>query len=293
MDAHLYQAILARRSVRRYDRVPLDRETLAQVRAIISGVEPLVPGNRFEVLVRDVGAEEDLVETLGGYGRIVSPPHYLVPYGIGETHLLTDLGYRVEQIAVRLAGRGIGSCYIASLGREEVVRRRFGLPERARIAAFLVFGRPASSLGGRLFNAGARWVVGAANKLPAERIFFQESFDHPTAPPTELAALIEAARHAPSAVNAQPWRLLWRAGVLYLWVQRENPRYGGGLGNRYRWHDGGICMANVALALEGLGMEGGWQLLEETDPDLPDHPAELQALAKLELERATQEGTQR
>jgi nitroreductase len=293
MDEHLYQAILTRRSVRRYDRVRLDGGTLAQVREIISGVEPLVPDNRFEVLVRDVAEEEDLVETLGGYGRIVSPPHYLVPYGIGETHLLTDLGYRVEQIAVRLVEKGIGSCFIASLGREKMVRHRFELPEEARIAAFLVFGHPASSLGGRVFNAGARWVVGAANKLPVERIFFQESFDHPTVPSRELAPLIEAARHAPSAANAQPWRLLWRAGVLYLWVQRENRRYGGGPGNRYRWHDGGICMANVALALEGLGIEERWQLLDETDPDLPDHPTELQALAKLELGRAAQEGAQR
>jgi nitroreductase len=292
MDEHLYQAILTRRSVRRYDRARLDGGTLAQVREIISGVEPLVSDNRFEVLVRDVAEEEDLVETLGGYGRIVSPPHYLVPYGIGETHLLTDLGYRVEQIAVRLVGRGIGSCFIASLGREKMVRRRFELPEAARIAAFLVFGHPASSLGGRVFNAGARWVVGATNKLPVERIFFQESFNHPTVPPTELAPLIEAARHAPSAANAQPWRLLWRAGVLYMLVQRENRRYGGGAGNRYRWHDGGICMANVALALEGLGIEGRWQLLEETDLDLPDHPTELQALAKLELGRAAQEGAQ-
>jgi nitroreductase len=283
MEENLYQAILARRSVRRYARQPLDGETLAEVREIISGVEPLVPDNRFEVLVQDVAPGEDLVETLGGYGRIVSPPHYLVPYGIGEAHLLADLGYRVEQIAVRLAGRGVGSCFIASLSREEVVRARFGLPEAARSAAFLVFGYPTASLGGRVFNTGARWVAGATNKLPAERIFFQESFDNPTVPPAGLAPLVEAARHAPSAANAQPWRLLWRAGVLYLLVQRENSRYGTGLGNQYRFHDGGICMANVALALEGTGMGGRWQLLAETDPDLLDCPTELQPLAKVEL----------
>jgi nitroreductase len=198
---------------------------------------------------------------------------------------LTDLGYRVEQIAVRLAGRGIGSCFIASLGREEAVRARFGLPEGARSAAFLVFGHPTTSMGGRVFNTGVRWVVGAANKLPAERIFFQESFDNPGVPPTELAPLIEAARHAPSAVNAQPWRFLLRAGVLYLLVKRENPRYGVGLGNQYRFHDGGICMANVTLALIGAGIGGRWQLLEETDPDLPGQPAELQPLARLKLEK--------
>jgi nitroreductase len=261
----------------------LDTETLAQVQAIISGVKPLVADHQFEVLMRDVAPEENLVKTLGAYGRIVSPPHYLVPYGVGERCLLTDLGYRVEQIAVRLAGLGIGSCYIASLGREKVVRARFGLPAQARIGAFLVFGYPTDGLSGRVFNTGARWVVGATNKLPAERLFFHETFDNPIMPPTELAQLMEAARHAPSAANAQPWRFLWRAGVLYIFVQRNNRRYGAGLGAEYRFFDGGICMGNVALALEALGITGGWQVFADRGSEPPDHPADLQPLARLLL----------
>ncbi len=279
----LYEAILARRSVRRYAGHALSAEALAQVQRVISQVQPLVPDNRLEVLMRDVAVGEDLVETLGGYGRIVSPPHYLVPYGMGETHALTDLGYRVEQIAVRLAGLGIGSCYIASLGREGAVRARFGLPDGARIGAFLIFGYPATSLGGRAFNAGARRVVGATHKLPAQRIFFDGTFEEPSAPPRQLAGLIEAARNAPSAANAQPWRFLWRDGVLYLFVQRDNRRYRAGPGSAYRFFDGGICMGNVALALGALGMAGQWQLSADRDPDLPEHPADLQPLARLLL----------
>lgn len=280
---NLYRAILTRRSVRRYASQPLDAETLAQVETIIANVKPLVPDNRLQVLVRDVAPGEDLVGMLGGYGRIVSPPHYLVPFGIGEAHLLADQGHRVEQIAVRLTALGIGSCFIASLGREDQVRARFELPEKARIGAFLIFGYPVTSLGGRVFNTAARWVVGAANKLPAERIFFHETFADPTRPPAELADIMEAARSAPSAANAQPWRFLWRAGVLYIFVQRNNARYGTGPGAEYRFFDGGICMANVTLALEALGRAGRWEMLADMDPDLPDHPADLQPLAKLVL----------
>ena len=63
----LYQAILARRSVRRYEKRPLDEATLAQVREIISGVKPLIPENQFEVLMRDEVVGEDLVTVLGGW----------------------------------------------------------------------------------------------------------------------------------------------------------------------------------------------------------------------------------
>jgi hypothetical protein len=177
------------------------------------------------------------------------------------------------------------------------VRTRFGLPATARIGAFLVFGYPTDSLRGRAFNVGARWLVGATNKLPAERLFFHETFDNPIMPPTELAQLVEAARHAPSATNAQPWRFLWRTGVLYIFVQRNNPRYGEGPGAEYRFFDGGICMGNVTLALEVLEMAGRWQLLAsrrclsgllaDRGAEPPDHPPDLQPLARLLFEKAS------
>ncbi|NIN63640.1 MAG: hypothetical protein GTO63_02765, partial [Anaerolineae bacterium] len=193
----LYEAILARRSVRRYDRAPLDGATLARVQDIISGVFPLVPEHGFEILVRDVEAGEDLVKYLGGYGRLVNPPHYLAPYMVGQRHVLEDLGYRAEQIAVRLAALGIGTCYIGALYREHEVRARFGLPEGARIGAFLIFGWPSDTLGGRAVNRFLRATVGATRRLPAERLFFQDTFDDPATPPSDISPLIEAARHAP------------------------------------------------------------------------------------------------
>ena len=283
MQSELYQAILARRSVRRYEKRPLDESTLTQIREIVSEVKPLIPGNRFEVLIKDVLPGENLVTVLGGYGRIVTPAHYLVPYIAGEKHLLEDLGYRVERIVVQLTALGVGTCYIGSLRREAAVRTRFELPKEARIGALLVFGWPSTALGGRLFNTLMRTAAGAKDKLPAERIFFRDTFDAPAKPPAELAPLIEAARNAPSAVNAQPWRFLWHAERLCLFVKRNNLRYGSGATAQYRLYDGGICMANVALALEALGVAGHWRMLAPDEASLPHYPANLQPMARLVL----------
>ena len=280
---NLYQAILARRSVRRYERRPLDKDLLAQIQGIVSTVKPLIPNNHFEVLMEDVLPGEDLVAALGGFGRILSPPHYLAPYIVRGEHSLEDLGYRVEQIAVRLTSLGIGSCYVGCLKREAAVRNRFGLSDDARIVAFLIFGWPSEELGDRAFNTVVRTFVRASNKLPAARIFFEGTFDAPADPPTWLAPLIEAARNAPSAVNAQPWRFLWRDERLYLFVKRHNPRYGRGATAGYRLHDGGVCMANVALAMEALETEGHWQMLTGREDYFPEHPASLQPLAVLSI----------
>ncbi len=280
----LYQAILSRRSVRRYEKGPLDDDTLARVRGVLTAVRPLVPANRYDVRLESASVAGDVAAALGAYGIIVNPPHYLVPYLVGEEHLLADLGFRAEQIAVRLAALALGSCFIGCLGREEAVRARFALPPEARLGALLIFGRPTAALGGRAINALIRGGVGATNKLAADRIFFRETFAAPATPPPEVAPLIEAARHSPSAVDAQPWRFLWRGGELHLFVRRNNPRYGI-TSQRYNLYDGGICMGNIALALEALGMEGHWALYGRGEPSVPEHPDDLIPLARLALAR--------
>lgn len=277
----LYQAIVTRRSTRRYDKNRLDEVTLARVGEIVDGVKPLITGNRFEVLMRDTAPGEDLAAILGAYGRLVTPPYYLVPYLTGEAHLLVDLGYRLEQIVVRLTALGLGTCYVGALRREAEVRVHFALPDEARVGAFLAFGRPSEALGGRLVNTMLRRASGATNKLAVERIFFRESFDTPGEPPAAMAPLVEAARNAPSAFNAQPWRFLERGEDLYLFLERDNPRYGSDESTNYCLYDSGVCMSNVTLALEALGMEGRWQMLAEDDAALPACPANLRPVAKL------------
>jgi nitroreductase len=279
---NLYEAILARRSVRRYDSQHLDDPTLGRVTEIISRVKPLIAGNQFHVLLRDPPPGSDLAKDLGGYGRIVNPPHYLVPYVLGNEHPLVDAGYRVEQIAVHLASLGIGSCFIGALRREAEVRALYELPDTARVASFLVFGRPSAALGGRLTNRVLRLAAGADRKLMTTDVFFEGDFDHPTTPPDRIAPLLEAARRAPSAVNAQPWRFLWREGTLQVFVTTDNRRYGSQ--KQYGFHDVGAAMANITLAMEALDLSGQWQMHAEGEPSIARHPTGLQPVATLSLE---------
>jgi len=64
-------------------------------------------------------------------------------------------------------------------------------------------------------------------------------------------------------------------------VTRNNPKYTMAGSQEYRLHDGGICMANVTLALEALGMEERWVVYQGTEPGIPDHPADLHPMARL------------
>jgi hypothetical protein len=284
MEPDLYRAMLNRRSIRRYDRIPLGEETIAQVQHIIAGVEPLFDENRFEVLHHDgMLIDRDFIASMGAYGYIVTPPHALAPYMIGNRYPLIDLGYRVEQIVVRLTSLDIGTCYIGTLYREQANRTRLDLPIQSRCGALLVFGRPATSTAGRALNSLMRSVPSGNTRLPLNQLFFQETFDHPTNPPDDLSLIISAARSSPSAVNSQPWRFLERDGWLHLFVKRYNSRYGYGPGQAYRFYDGGICMANVKLALKALHVQGKW-IMYEHELEAPIHPPYLEPLAKIKYE---------
>jgi hypothetical protein len=279
----LYQAILKRRSTRRFRDEPLSSEMLRQVDDIVAHAQPLVAQNRFRVMRRDVVSGEDLIAAMGGYGRIVTPPHFLMGYIVGDRAPLVDLGFRLEQIAVHLAGLDIGSCFIGSLGRETDMRVRFHLNQDAQTGAFLIFGYPTESVTGRAINAVIRGAALRAGKLAASDIFHKDTFDQPCAPPKELSKLIDAGCQAPSAFNAQPCRLLWRDDTLYLFVKRENPRYGRPVSQNYRYFDAGAHMANLSMAMDALDILGDWELLKTSNLGLPEHPDSLEALAKVRL----------
>ncbi|NLG27877.1 MAG: hypothetical protein GX557_08185 [Chloroflexi bacterium] len=280
MDEVLYRAILERRSVRRYDSVSLEVGLLARVRALADTVQPLVQTNTWRVLYTDELAREDLAILLGAYGRLLSAPHALVPHLLDGRDALIDLGYRAEQLAVGLALLGLGSCYVGTLAHEGALRARLNLASGATVGALLLYGREATDWPGRALNRTLRGSVGATNKRPVDKLCYVDSFARAGLPPDELLPLLEAARSAPSASNAQPWRFLWRQGVLHLYVTRRNLRYGLGPTQNYRLYDGGICMANVALALRAMGRAGKWQL--HTDA-APMHPDTLEPLAYLVL----------
>ena len=48
-----------------------------------------------------------------------------------------------------------------------------------------------------------------------------------------------------------------------------------------RPYDAGICVANVMLAMEALGLEGHWMMYEGTESDISDHPSNLRPVATL------------
>jgi nitroreductase len=259
----LYDAILARRSVRRYERTLLPEPILNQVRRAVEGIDALDPGRPFSCTVQAVTAGDDIAAAMGGYGRLLSIPHIIVPAIAEGPNSLTDFGYRVQQVVIRLTRLGLGSCWIGALTHKATAMARFNVPAGMVVAAIVAFGRPATSGAGRALNAVIRSAAGATRKKPASEFTWQDTVGNPAAPTGLQTKVLEALRASPSTGNAQPWCIVLSGGLLYLAV-RTDARYYRMSGNvGYDQVDAGIGMANVALALAALGRPQQWTLLTD------------------------------
>jgi len=275
----LATAIRVRCSVRRYDRRDPSPEVLSRIDQRILTLEGLPGQGVFSASVRPITADD--LAVVGPYGRLFNAPYGVVPCMAGGERPLVALGYRLERLALDLTQMGLGSCFIGAIHSEGRVRRRFGLPEDARVGALLIFGYSSPKRVGSALNRLVRRAAGAESRLAVEQIYHELSWGQPATTPADLAFVVEAARLAPSARNAQPWRLLHRGDVVHLYVTRLNRRYGTGLALEYRLFDGGICMANMSAALEATGRRGCWSF---DTADQPLETEELEYMATLTLD---------
>lgn len=282
-DTELYQALLERRSVRRYSPRPPEPEKLSAAAALIPELQPLVPDNRFRCELRPIPTASDtLAAAIGSYARIISAPWLALPGIRGENRLLEDCGYRLEQLVIGLTRLGLGTCWIGALTSESKTAQTLGVEPGWRVPAVIVFGYPDTGLVGRSVNQLYRGVIGAPNRLPYEKFVFAERFGQPATPAPQTEYVLAALRCSPSAGNARPWRVILRGDRMFYCVDTAAGFY-----RRYRCDypllDGGIGMASVTLALRSLGQPAEWELLDET-PELRTDlglPASVRLLAAI------------
>ncbi|NLC10751.1 MAG: hypothetical protein GX767_00670 [Firmicutes bacterium] len=272
-NERVYEAIIRRRSIRRYKKEEVDPALQGKILKFKSKIVPLEPENQFDYTIHRVkDRPEGLVEILGLYGKIADCPHFILPLLRGQKHVHEDLGFRMQQLVIYLTELGIATCYIGSAHREEKVREMFDLGEDERITAFILFGYPDERLEARQFEEHIWRNVGARNKKPLEQILFKDTFGNPF-PLEELEPrhkkVFEAARNTPSAVNTQPWRFIFKDGkVVYLAVQRGlqyHKKLGAAVGEKYKFclTDAGIVMGNFMLASRVYGFQGNWELIAD------------------------------
>jgi len=209
------EIIRKRKSIRKYDMATLDAATLEKVRTQIENVTPLYPGIRYSIEI--VGSTK---RSMTG----IPAPHYLMFYSEEKEGANENIGFIGQQMDLFFSESGLGSCWLGMAKPQE--RETNAL----LFVICMAFGKPAEPLYRNLFEF---------NRKPLTEI--SKGADD----------RLEAARLAPSAVNAQNRYFIAVDGKIHCYHKKPNPLLGLML-NRYGGIDMGIALCHIAMESESF-----------------------------------------
>ncbi len=265
--SQLTDAIPGRKSVRTFDGAPLrpeDREKLEQFMARLTN--PF--GIPVECVLLDASKE--------GLSSPVITGETLYVAGTVEKKHYADVAFGVsfEKLVLFAWSLGIGTTLIAGTMKREKFQQAARLREGWMMPCISPLGYPAKKRS--LKESMMRKGVGADSRLPAEKLFFDGSFDTPLAGDklSVLSGPLELVRWAPSAVNKQPWRLVIGEGRAHFYEKKDKGYVGDATGDLQKI-DVGIALCHFLLGLEARGKNPS---VTAEDPGIPV-PADTEYIA--------------
>ena len=209
------EIVKKRKSIRKYVQESLDAGTLEKVREQITKIKPLYPDIKYSI--------EIVSKTKGLFG--ITAPHYLVFGSEEKDGAYENIGFIGQQMDLFFSGSGLGSCWLGASKPGE--KEASALP----FVICMAFGKPAEALHRELSEF---------KRKPLAEI--SEGDDK----------RLEAARLAPSAVNAQNWFFATGNGKIRCYRKKSNPLLGF-IYNKLHCIDMGIALCHIAEESDNFG----------------------------------------
>ena len=208
------EVIRKRKSIRKYDLTELDDATLEKVREQIAKLKPLYADIHYSV--------EIVKKTKGLFG--IKAPHYVIFGSEEKDGYLENIGFIGQQMDLFFSGAGLGACWLGASKPEE--KEASALPYVICIA----FGKPAEPLYRDISE------------------FKRKSLDEICNGTDER---LEAARLAPSGVNAQNWYFIAENGKIHCYRKKATSLMGLFFNKLYSI-DMGIALCHIAEESESF-----------------------------------------
>ena len=243
----LSELIRSRRSVRTFDGNPLrtkDRKSLEQ---FIEGItNPFGIPVRFILLgAKEFGLSSPVItgETLYIAGKVPKVPNAEIAFG-----------YSFEQLVLYAWSLGIGTTWIGGTMKRSLFEKAAEVAGGEMMPCVSPLGYPAPKKSVR--EALMRKGVGADNRMPAEKLFFEDTWEHPLsdAKKESLSGLMEMVRWAPSAVNKQPWRIVVQDSQYHFYEKKDKGYVSEAVGDMQKI-DVGIALCHFMMGLKEQGQE--------------------------------------
>ncbi|MBS3735654.1 MAG: nitroreductase family protein [Candidatus Bipolaricaulota bacterium] len=208
----LYRAIRWRRSIRDYPNKELTEVQLDDLENDLAETRKFNTEVSVDArLVRDGRAlQEDISGIIADYGK-VEAPHYLVLTSEDTEDGYIEVGYRYEFVVLDLAAQGIGTCWIGKGFQDEQLNEYIELPSGQTCVTLIALG-PLSD------EEELYEIENPKRKAPGHFLIGRS----PNSLAKETVEIIDCFRRAPSALNAQPWRVIGEEGTIHLYLRERN-----------------------------------------------------------------------
>ena len=203
----MYDTIRKRKSIRKYDMAKLDEQTLDKVKEQIGKLVPLYPDIRYSI---------EMAEKTKGLFNVAAP-HYLVFGSEEKEGAYENIGFIGQQMDLFFSENGLGCCWLGVSKPQE--KEASPLP----FVICMSFGKPLGPLH-RDLSGFKRKALSQISEGADERL--------------------EAARLAPSGINAQGWFFIAKSGKIHCYRKKHNPIVGLMLG-RMSEIDLGIAICHI------------------------------------------------
>ena len=177
-------------------------------------------------------------------------------------------GFSFEKLVLYAWSLGIGTTWIGGTMKRELFERAAGLAEDEMMPCMSPLGYPAKKRSIR--ETMMRKGVGADARLRVDQLFFDGAWDSPldVDASDELRDLAEMVRWAPSAVNKQPWRILFSDGGFHFYEKRDRGYVSEKTGDLQKI-DVGIALCHFVSGMEAQGKHPA-VVIQPPETDAPD-----------------------
>ena len=243
---NLFEVIKSRRSYRSFDGAALSEADREKIMEYAKGIE-----NPFgtDIEFRLLDAKEH-----GLTSPVLTGATLYVAAKTKKADYKTDLayGYVFEDFVLYCQSLGIGTVWIAGTFNRGAFEKAMEVGEGEVMPCMTPVGYPAKKMSVK--ESMMRTGVKADSRKAAAELVFDGAFGAPLNPVNDaIANAIEMMRWAPSAVNKQPWRVIYKDGKYHFYEKRDKGYDNGKFD--LQMIDVGIGLSHFVLALKDAGYD--------------------------------------
>lgn len=242
------QTIIARHSIRTFQPKPISDDHLQELLAFIDHLS-----NPWNIKIK-IAFINDLKNSdkIGTYGMIKDPAVFLAAWVVDQPFAQEAIGYTLEHVVLYAESIGISSCWLGATFAKDHVQKILKIKKHEIMPIIIAMGHAKEKL--RLKDKIIKKAISSHTRLPNEQLFFENDPKMPLSLKKcgQYQKCLEMVRLAPSAFNAQPWRIIKTNNSFDFYIYSSKELRSSSI----KHVDIGIALAHFMIMVKNLNLAG-------------------------------------